>query len=73
MSTEGITTKLFISRLKSKVRSLGGVTATAKKWGIPYQRITNAIAGNALPSKTILKKMGYEHVKTINYRYRKVK
>lgn len=70
--SSSVTTKAFKAKLAYAVRQLGGVTEAARKWGVDYQRISNAINSDVLPSKGILKAMGYESVKTINYRYRKV-
>ena len=66
---KSITTKAFRIQLSNVVDDLGGVTSAAREWDVPYQRVSNAIHGNALPSKAILKAMGYRPVKTISYRY----
>ena len=66
---KSITTKAFLKKLESVVDDLGGVTVAANSLGVPYQRISNTIHGKELPSKAILKAMGYRSVKTISYRY----
>lgn len=66
---KSITTKAFISRLRIAVRELGGPIEASKAWGVPYQRISNAIHGYALPSEGILKAMGFRSLKAISYRY----
>lgn len=69
---KSITAKAFRLHLSNVVNDLGGVTSAARAWGVPYQRVSNAIHGEKLPSKGILKAVGFEPVKTIKYRYKKV-
>jgi hypothetical protein len=73
MKKEGISTVQFISKLKAEVRRLGGPTKAALAWGVDQQRISQACNGGKLPGVVILKKMGYSHIKEINYRYKAVK
>ena len=71
--TESITTKAFKPELRLDVKDLGGVLSAARVWDVPYQRISNTINSDVLPAQGILEAMGYESVKTINYRYKEVK
>lgn len=73
MKPEGITTTLFLAKLRARVKELGGPAKTARAWGITPQRITNVMAGDKLPGPTILEEMEYEFVKDISYRYKRVK
>ena len=70
---EGITTKQMLARLKVEVREAGSQVELARRWGVPYQHVSNALSCTKLPSPTMLEKMKLEPVKTINYRYKDVK
>ena len=70
---EGITTKQMLARLKVEVREAGSQVELARRWGIPYQYVSNALSCTKLPSRIMLEKMKLEPVKTINYRYKDVK
>lgn len=68
---EGIGTETFLRKLEAKVLKMGGPTAAAKEWNTYQQHISSAIRGSILPTKAILKGMGYEVAnKKIIYRYK---
>ena len=70
---EGITTKQMLSRLKLRIREAGSQAALAKKWKVPPQSISNALACSKLPSPIILENMNLVSVKEIKYRYKDAK
>lgn len=70
---KGITTNQFLREFKEMVDDMGGVQTAANKLGLYSQNVYNILAGDRLPGKVILTAMGYEPVKEIKYRYKRVK
>ena len=70
---EGISTNSFIKKLVKKVDELGGPERAGVEWGEYPSVIREAIKTQRLPSPNILKGMGFEKVRHINYRYKEVK
>jgi len=68
---EGISTKQFLAEFKRRVNELGGVHDAAIYFDVSRPFIRNVLIGQELPGLKILKSMGLEHIKTINYRYKR--
>lgn len=62
----------FIRRLETEVKKLGGPAKAGDSWNVHQTAINAAIRGERTPSPGILIGMGYESIKNINYKYRKV-
>jgi hypothetical protein len=70
--SDGISTIQFLKELESAVKKLGGHMKAAEEWGVNPSQVGGAIRGERTPGPKILAAMGYESVKAIRYRYRKV-
>lgn len=70
---QGISKNRFIAVVARAVKDAGGPAEAARQWDVWPQHISSALSGNMLPVPGIVKALGYEYVKEIKYRYRKVK
>ena len=68
-----ISTKQFLAELNTRIKNLGGYEKAAKYFGVSESFLRSVDNAAQLPGKKILAKMKLKPVKTINYRYEKVK
>lgn len=69
---EGISTKQFLAEFKREVKKQGGVFEAAVYFDVSRPFIRNVMIGQELPGPKILELMNLEHIKTINYRYKRI-
>ena len=69
---DSITTRQFLREFEKFVSDNGGGAETARMLGLMPQNITNIKSGDKLPGPVVLAAMGYEPMRSINYRYRKI-